>query len=685
MNTWEAREGSLFPLGVTYNKQDNSWNFAIYSKHATGVELLLFTEDDLRSPCYRYNLNYLFNKSARIWHCRLDGKQVGRAKYYGYRISGPYEPDHGHRFDTDKILLDPYAKVVFFPSEFSREAARFPGPNEGKAPLGVLEDFKEHDWGKLPQPEHTHDAIIYEMHVRGFTKSGNSGVDKKHRGTYTGVIQKIPYLKELGVTIIELLPVFQDDPQESNYWGYMPLNFFAPNHLYSSRTSLLAQLSEFRKMIEALHEAGFEVILDVVYNHTVEGNQNGPCYSFKGIDNTTYYLLEENRRWYRNDTGTGNVLHCANRAVRKMILDSLRYWVREMHIDGFRFDLASIFMRNTDGSLNLTDPPLISEITNDPELSNIRMIAEAWDISSYQLGRNFPGFTWLQWNGPFRDDVRAFIKGDSGKVDAMMNRLYGSEDLFPDTLEFAFHAYQSVNFVTAHDGFTLYDLVSYNRKHNEANGHNNQDGSDYNLSWNCGWEGNEKVPDEVMQLREKQVRNFGCILFLSNGIPMFRMGDEFMQTQKGNNNPYNQDNKISWLNWDLKEQHADVFRFFKHLISFRKKHPTLCRSRFWRKDVSWFGTGSQVDTSWHSHSLAFYLNGKSQQDDDLYVMINTWWKALDFRIQIGKKADWLRVIDTSLPSPEDIKLPGKEVALNSLAYKVAPRSVVVLLRRSALT
>jgi len=459
----------------------------------------------------------------------------------------------------------------------------------------------------------------------------------------------------------------------------MPLSFFALHNAYGQATSPSGLLDEFRAMVAAFHQADIEVIMDVVYNHTGEGDENGPTYSFRGIDNTTYYLLENDRRHYRNDAGTGNVFHTANRYVRSMVLDSLRYWVTEMHIDGFRFDLASIFTRSSDGSVNLQDAPIISAIRSDPDLANIRLIAEAWDISSYQLGRNFPGISWQQWNGKFRDDVRRFVRGDSGLVNALMQRLYGSDDLFPDSLLESYHAYQSINFITAHDGFTLYDQVTYNHKHNEINGHGNTDGTDYNYSWNCGWEGDSQVPDAVMQLRKRQIKNFCCLLMLANGTPMIRAGDEFMQTQSGNNNPYNQDNNISWLNWDLLQANEDNFRFFKQMVHFRKTHPSLGRSRFWRDDVSWFGVTADVDRSHDSHSLAFYLKGASQDDQDIYVMINSGSNDLYFTVQAGAANSWLRVVDTALVSPHDINEPGQEITLQSLHYKVQAHSVVVLL------
>ena len=433
-------------------------------------------------------------------------------------------------------------------------------------------------------------------------------------------------------------------------------------------------------MVKAFHEANIEVILDVVYNHTCEGNQRGPIYSFKGFDNSEYYMLAGNPADpYANYSGTGNTLNCAHSYVRKMILDSLRFWKEEMHVDGFRFDLASVFSRNADGSLNLEDPPLFSLISSVPDLGNSRMIAEPWDAAgAYQLGRGFPGLTWQQWNGQFRDDIRRFVKSDAGMVPNLMRRLYGSDDIFPDDRENAYHPYQSVNYVTSHDGFTLYDLVSYNNKRNSANGNNNQDGADENYSWDCGYEGDEGVPAEVLALRRRQVKNFCSLLMLSNGVPMFRAGDEFLNTQLGNNNPYNQDNEISWLNWDQLQANQDIFRFFKKMIAFRKTHPSLSRSRFWREDISWYGAGPAADLSYDSRILAFCLHGISQNDNDIYVMINAYWEELPFVVQEGTEKEWRRVVDTSLASPDDFAEPG--VPLQSLKYVVAPRSVVVLIR-----
>jgi glycogen operon protein len=432
-------------------------------------------------------------------------------------------------------------------------------------------------------------------------------------------------------------------------------------------------------MVKAFHEAGIGIVLDVVYNHTCEGDHRGPIYSYKGLGSASYYMMTSDpANPYANYSGTGNSLNFGRSQVRKMVMDSLRYWKKEMHIDGFRFDLASVFSRNADGSLNWGHAPIFAEIAGDPELGSLRLIAEPWDAGAYQLGRGFPGITWLQWNGRFRDDVRRFMKGDAGMVPDLMRRIYGSDDLFPDNRNDAYHAYQSVNYVTSHDGFTLYDLVSYNEKHNWANGQNNQDGMNENYSWNCGHEGDQGAPAEVLALRRKQVKNLFCVLMLSNGTPMFRAGDEFLNTQFGNNNPYNQDNITGWLDWSQFEQNQDVFRFFKSMIQFRRDHPTLGRSRFWREDVAWYGTSALADLSPDSHSLAFCLHGASQNDQDIYVMINGYWEKLEFQIQEGNACDWTRIVDTALPTPNDFS--NSSDPLRTLSYLVDPRSVVVLVR-----
>jgi len=680
--TWAQSEGSPLPLGATWMEQEQAFNFAVYAEHAETVTLLLYSADELANPVLSFEFDCVHNKSGRIWHCRLPLKEMRGARYYAYSVSGQVISEL-HTFDPHKVLLDPYARCVFFPPEFDRKLATAPGRNAGKAPLGVLTGHTiKFDWSDDIAPRPESDAIIYELHVKGFTRNPNSGVHPSRAGTYSGLVDKIPYLKELGITVVELMPIFQRDPQESDYWGYMPLNFFSPDAQYASTCDDDGQHLEFKQMVKGLHQAGIAVVLDVVYNHTCEGDHRGPIYSFKGFDGAGYYMpTSEPTIPFANYSGTGNTLNFSQPHVRKMVMDSLRYWKNEMRIDAFRFDLASVFSRNADGSLNWRDAPIFSEIAADPELGVLKLIAEPWDTGAYQLGRGFPGLTWMQWNARFRDDVRRFVKGDAGMVPDLMRRLYGSDDLFPDSRADAFHAYQSVNYIDSHDGFTLYDLVSYNQKHNWTNGQNNQDGMDQNYSWNCDYEGDAKAPETVLALRRKQVKNFCCLVLLSNGIPMFRAGDEFLNTQLGNNNPYNQDNEISWLDWTQLQANKDIFRFFKKMIAFRKCHPSLCRSRFWREDISWYGIGPTVDLSPDSRSLAFCLHGASQADDDIYVMINAYWQESLFQIQEGAPADWVRIVDTNLPAPDDFSESGATV--RQLQYQVAPRSIVVLLRSKA--
>ncbi len=674
---WERAEGSPAPLGATWVESEQAWNFALFSRHASGVTLLLYNENDLARATFQLALDPVGNKTGPIWHCFVPKSAAPRSEYYAWRVDGPRDPAHGHRFDPQKVLLDPFAAAVHFPKEFSREAASKAGPNDGHAPLGVLPGPREAvDWGESAPPRHTHETIVYELHVKGFTARANSGVAPAKRGTFLGLIDKIPYLKELGVTVVELLPVQQFDPREGNYWGYMTLNFFAPHQAYG----VSEPQREFQQMVRAFHEAGLEVWLDVVYNHTAEADQNGPTYSMRGVDNSSYYLVQPDGA-YRNDSGCGNTTRCAHPMMRVVVLRSLRFWAEQMGVDGFRFDLASVLARDMRGNVDTEQPALIHEIGALAAQLDVRVVAEAWDIGAYLLGRSFPGLTWRQWNGAFRDDLRAFVKGDAGKVGALMARLYGSDDLFPDRPGDVYHPYQSVNFLTAHDGFCLYDLVAYNHKHNEANGHNNTDGCDHNLSWTCGWEGDEKAPAAVLALRRQQAKNFCALLLLANGTPMFCAGDEFLNTQGGNNNPYNQDNETTWLDWDKLEQNREHFRFFKEMVAFRKSRRALGRSRYWREDVRWYGASGVVDLSGESRHLAYRLSGAQFGEADLYVMINAHEKGLRFHIQEGEASDWLRVVDTSLASPHDIAEAGAGRPVSSLDYEAGPRSVVVLTRR----
>ena len=664
---WEQREGATAPLGATWIDLEQAYNFAIYSKHAGEVTLLLYGDRDFAAPLHSIPFEFPCNKTNRIWHARIPAARIEGACYYAYRIAGPFDPSQGQRFDDQKILLDPYATGVFFPPGHDRQAACRPGSNAGEAPLGVLPPrVPACAPDRPPGPRHGHDLVIYEMHVRGFTQRENSGVLVSARGRFAGIVEKIPYLRRLGVTAVELLPVHQFDPQEGNYWGYMTLNFFTPHLAYGQDGSPVGTVAEFHSMIDELHRAGVEVFLDVVYNHTTEMGLDGPTYCFRGIDNSSYYALNPgDLATYANYSACGNDLRTAHPVVRQLVVDSLRYWVREMGVDGFRFDLASIFMRNEDGSINYDDPPIIPEISSDPDLLGVRLIAEPWQGepgSGYVMGRAFSGKSWRQWNDHFRDTIRSFIRGEENLVPALMTRLYGSTDLLPDTRMEAFRRYQSVNYVDCHDGFDMCDLVSYT--------------NDGQHSWNCGYEGTEGTPPDVATLRRQQVRNFCCLLMLSNGTPMFVAGDEFMQTAHGNSNPWDQDNETTWLDWALAERNGDVLRFFQMMIAFRKAHPSIGRSTGWGADVTWHGVGTTPDQSADSHTLAFHLRGAAVADSDIYVMINAYWGDLVFTIQAP--GSWSRIVDTSLASPSDIVEEMSAPAVRDIRYAVAARSIVVL-------
>jgi isoamylase len=679
-SAWRA-DGAVAPFGAAWLPELTAWNFALYAHHATAVTLLLYGDDPV-TPVAELPLAWRTNRTGRVWHRSVRADDAPGARYYAYKVDGP--EGSGNRFDAAKILLDPYAPAVYFPPGFSRDAAMRPGSNAGKAPLGVLPTARvAFEWEDDRAPHHDGDLVVYELHVRHFTMRSNSGVPEGARGTFAGVVAKIPYLVDLGVTAVELMPIFQCDPQEGSHWGYMPLHLFSPHQAYAGVADPLAAFDEFRAMVKALHAAGIEVILDVVYNHTTEVGMGGPTYSLRGIDNGTYYQLDPGTWAYRDDAGTGNVLRCAHPQVRALILDSMRFWTREGHVDGFRFDLASIFTRRDDGTIDLDAPSIISEMSNDPSFANVRLIAEPWDMAAYQLGRSFPGIAWAQWNGRFRDDVRRFVKGDPASVAPLMTRLYGSDDLFPDRPPDAYRPWQSVNFMTCHDGFVLYDLVAYDRKHNEANGDGNSDGPDDNRSWNCGVEGEVQVPSAVQELRIRQAKNFLTLLMLANGTPMFRAGDEFLHTQRGNNNPYNQDNEITWLDWDRLIDHADVHRFVRGLIAFRKANPALARNQFWHDDARWHGVGAAPDLTWSSHTLALCVHGSAVGPTDIYAMMNAYWEPLTFRVQEGPAEEWRRVIDTGLPSPDDLAEGTAAPALSSLDYVVGPRSIVVLTRSRA--
>src|SRR5215467_2510517 len=563
--------GQAAPLGATVVA--NGVNFSLYSRDASKIELLLFDRQEDRQPARVITLDAATNRTYHYWHTFVPQLRAGQI--YGYRVHGPFDPEQGMRFDPAKVLLDPYGRAVVVPKNYSREVAQQAGDTSANAMKSVVVDPTAYDWeGDEALRRPSSRTIVYEMHVRGFTKNPNSGVAEKARGTFRGLIEKVPYLLDLGISAVELLPVFQFDAQDAppgrpNYWGYAPISFFAPHHAYSSRRDPLGPVDEFRDMVKALHRAGIEIILDVVFNHTCEGAQGGPTICFKGIDNKAYYILERELSRYANYSGTGNTLNANHPIVRRMILDSLRYWVREMHVDGFRFDLASILSRDSAGNV-LATPPVLWDIESDPELAGTKLIAEAWDAAGlYQVG-SFIGDSWKEWNGRFRDDVRSFFRGDELSVGRFADRLLGSPAIYGHKER---EVEQSVNYVTCHDGFTLNDLVSYNEKHNQPNGECNHDGANDNRAWNCGVEGPTSDP-AIEKLRNRQVKNMFTVTMLSLGVPMILMGDEVRRTQGGNNNPYCQDNETSWLDWTLLKNHADVQRFLKVLLARRLMRST---------------------------------------------------------------------------------------------------------------
>ena len=679
----KTKEGQSHPLGATIC--DEGTNFSVYSKHAAGIELLLFDGVDDAWPKRVISIDPATNRTYHYWHVFVPGVKAGQI--YGYRVNGPFDPLSGMRFDSSKVLVDPYGRGTVVPKNYSRDAAQMRGDNAAMAIKSVVTDTHTYDWeGDTPLNKPSAQTIVYEMHVRGFTRDPSSGVAAQKRGTFAGLVEKIPYLKELGITAVELMPVFQFDPQDApfgrvNYWGYAPVSFFAPHQAYSSCQDPLGPLDEFRDMVKALHCAGLEVILDVVFNHTAEGDHDGPTLSFRGFDNTTYYILEQDRSRYANYSGTGNTLKANHPIVRRMILDSLRYWVKEMHIDGFRFDLASILARGESGQL-IPSPPVLWDIESDPELAGTKLIAEAWDAAGlYEVG-SFVGDSWKEWNGRFRDDVRSFFRGEEGSVTRFADRLIGSPTIYGHEER---EAEQSVNFITCHDGFTLNDLVSYDRKHNEANGENNRDGTNDNRSWNCGIEGPTTDPD-VEKLRNRQAKNFLTVTMLSVGMPMLLMGDEVRRTQRGNNNAYCQDNETSWFDWTLLTKHADILRFVTLLNARRvlrdaepERHRVTLNQLLRRVNLAWHGVKlNQPDWGEHSHSIAF--TAELRQERLLFhVILNAFWKPLDFelpRLHSAGENPWRRWIDTALDSPHDILEWDRAEPVPGHAYRAESRSVV---------
>lgn len=677
------RRGRPLPFGATI--VPNGVNFSIFSSAADSCTLVLFHKREAE-PFVEIE----FPREFRIGDVYsmivfdLDYENLE----YGYRFSGPWNPDAGQRFDKAKILCDPYAKVIGG-RDVWRAKPDWSDLYQHRARLS----FDDFDWeGDRPLEIATNDLIIYEAHVRGFTAHPSSKVSAP--GTFAGLREKIPYLKSLGINCIELLPIYEFDEWENNrlhpetgelllnYWGYSTLGFFAPKAGYAATGSLGMQVDELKNLIKELHRAGIEVMLDVVFNHTAEGDQRGPYISYRGIDNRTYYLLTP-EGYYYNFSGCGNTLNCNHPVVRNMVLDCLRYWASEYHVDGFRFDLASILGRDQNGA-PLANPPFLESLAYDPVLSKCKLVAEAWDAGGlYQVG-SFPAYgRWAEWNGRYRDSIRRFIKGDAGMLGEIGNRIQGSPDLYWYRGPTA-----SLNFITCHDGFTLRDMVSYNDKHNEANGERNNDGANDNNSWNCGWEGETDDPG-VNALRSRQMRNAATILFLSRGVPMLLMGDELGRTQGGNNNGYCHDGALSWLDWNDVKRETGLLRFFSNLLAFRRAHSVLRGDRFFehrdyvgsgKPDISFHGTRvGQLD--WGGRCLAFLLCGKhaTPQDDDIYVAVNMFWDGLPFQVPQGPEGKrWRVAINTSMPSPEDIydSKGGPQVGSDEII--VGGRSIVVL-------
>ena len=689
-------KGSFYPLGATL--LPDGANFAIYSQHADEVFLLLFDKPD-SDPT---DIIKIENRTKYIWHTFVHGLKAGQL--YGFKVRGQFSPSQGMRFNENKLLIDPCAKALtgkftntdnlllaYDPSSPVKDLSCDPRDNTNIVPKSILID-DYFDWqGDTPSHVPLEELIIYEIHLKGFTAHSSSGVINP--GTYLGFIEKIPYLKELGINAIELLPIhefyvddFLIDKRLTNYWGYNTIGFFAPESSYSSGQYPGCQVNEFKTLVRELHKAGIEVILDVVFNHTGEGNELGPTICFKGIDNPTYYSLTGNgpdsSRYYMNYTGCGNSVNFENSQVIRFTLDSLRYWVETMHVDGFRFDLASVLGRADDGFRK--SACFFEALSADPILCRTKLIAEPWDLGTYQAG-NFP-IDWSEWNGKFRDTVRKFSKGDAGQLGDMGWRLTGSADLYG---EGGRTAYNSINFITCHDGFTLADLVSYNYKHNDANLENNSDGSNDNNSWNCGMEGDTTDPG-VITLRKQLIKNFACCLLFAAGTPMMLGGDEFMRTQNGNNNAYCQDNPISWFDWGNLEKHRDIFEFFKKAIDFTQKYSVLQSRKFLQgpignggkvSDISWFGLdggGPQWDNP-ESHTLCYMLEGTDYQ---LFIILNADYGTHSVKLPFLKGKKWFRAVDTSLKSGEDFTDSGKEVVIDPPGTYIAnPRSTTVLLRR----
>ncbi len=682
--------GTPLPQGA--HLASDGVNFALFSRHATRVWLLIFESVDSDLPYQTVELDRAHHKTGDIWHVCVLG--AGRGLVYAYRVDGPALPEKGHRFDPSKILLDPYATALVSPKRLDfgkicgsdRTAELIDCCPENPALLKCIVTESGFDWGDDRPLHHPwSDLVIYEAHVRGLTIDDSAS--SKAPGTFLGVIDKIPYLKALGINAIELMPLQAFNPAEvtvrnpdtgkrlSNYWGYNTIAFFAPYEGYGSRSYPGCQVDEFKTMVKALHEAGIEVLLDVVFNHTAEGNETGPTLSFRGLDNVIYYILEDDRRYYKNYSGCGNTMNCSHPVVRNFILDCLRYWVVEMHVDGFRFDLASILGRDQNGSL-VANPPLLEQIAEDPILRDVKLIAEAWDAGGAYLVGRFPGERWSEWNGVFRDDVRKYWRGDSGLAGAFASRLCGSADIYEHSGKAPVH---SINFVTCHDGFTLNDLVSYEVKHNVANGEDSRDGCNDNFSCNYGVEGLTQDP-KILAIRERQAKNFLATLFLARGVPMLLGGDEFRRTQNGNNNAYCQDNEISWFDWTLVERNLGFVRFVRELIALRRRFPVLSSERFYSPDeIEWFNPKGHVPNWDEDLALGCVIRSRDEEQK-LCLLANPLKDPVLFHLPDSPSGcRWHRLLDTSLVTPHEINSPEQaEVVTSDGGVLVVDRSLVLL-------
>ncbi len=684
---FDPEPGSAHPLGVT--TYSDGVNFSTYSQAATEVLLLLFDHRSAIEPAQVIRLDPFQHKTFHFWHVFVRG--CGPGIFYAFRVDGPADPGAGHRFNLNKVLISPYARGLC-KHLWKRADAVGPEDNLATSMRCAVVDPADYDWeGDRPLNRPMHESIIYEVHVGGFTRSPSAGVG--HPGTFAGMIEKIPYLQTLGITAVELLPVCEfDDSNVSlnpageairNYWGYSTVGFFSPHSGYCVDRDDVSHMNEFRDLVKALHKAGIEVILDVVFNHTDEGDERGPTESFRGMDNRTFYLLDANNpAVYANYSGVGNTFNANHPLPQKFIVDCLRYWVDEMHVDGFRFDEGSILARGEDG-MPLIHPPVTWQIELEEALADTKLIAEAWDAAGlYQVG-HFPGDRWAEWNGLYRDDVRRFVKGDPGLTGAIASRIVGSADVYQSRGQ---TPENSINFITVHDGFTLNDLVSYNDKHNEANGEGNRDGIDRNLSWNCGREGSTTDP-AIEALRTRQIKNFVTILMLSRGVPMLLGGDECRRTQGGNNNAYNQDNRTSWFDWTMVDSNRDVLRYFQRMIAFRKAHPALWQPHFYTgkiserglADIVWHGTtlGRPGFDDPQGRALACTIAGFAG-DADLHIMMNMFWEPLDFEVPVDPQRVWHTAIDTFARSPYDILDQSDDAPLPGPLCTVQGRSIVVL-------